>query len=178
MKSTFVMTVIGPDRPGIVSQLSQLLTQHNANWHASRMANLAGEFAGIIHVSVDQKKYSALVQELVSLKKNDLEVLIRLTNQSSDLKPGYRLVTLEVVANDREGIIKDITQALAEFDINVEALTTECSEAAMSSAPLFKAQAQLSVGSDVNLEQVEASLEQIANDLMLEFQTDSPQSSS
>ncbi|MEM7256809.1 MAG: ACT domain-containing protein [Pseudomonadota bacterium] len=173
MKSTFVMTVIGPDRPGIVNQLSNILTQHNANWHASRMANLVGEFAGILHASVDQKNYQTLVQDLQSLKSSDLDVLVRLTNQSSDAKPGYRLVTLDVVGTDREGIVKDITQALTGFDINVEELTTECTEAAMSSDPLFKAQAQLSVGDSVDLDQVESALEQIANDLMLEFQADS-----
>ncbi len=169
MKTTFVLTVIGPDRPGIVNELSGILQQHNANWLASRMANLAGEFAGILHASVDDKNYSELLRDLNQLTDSNLQLLIKPVTVDEAYKVEYRKAELEVVGTDREGIVKDITHALTRFDINVEELTTECSDAPMSSEPLFKAVAQLTIARTVDLDLVQDEIEKIANDLITEF---------
>ncbi len=169
MKTTFVLTIIGPDRHGIVNELSGILKQHNANWLASRMANLAGEFAGILHADVDEQHYSALLRDLNKLNDSNLQLLIKPVSTDITQKLDYRQAELEVVGTDREGIVKDITQALSLFDINVEELTTECSDAPMSSAPLFKAVAQLTIERSVDLELVQEEIEKIANDLITEF---------
>ena len=52
MAVQLVLTVIAQDEPGIVETLSQTVSDHGANWLGSRMARLAGEFAGIVEVSV------------------------------------------------------------------------------------------------------------------------------
>ena len=81
----------------------------------------------------------------------------------------YQQAELEVVGTDREGIIRDITAVLSQFDINVEELATEFSEAAMSSSPVFKATAKLTMPQQLNLDIVEQEIEKIAHDLMTEF---------
>ena len=53
MRTSLVLTVIGTDRPGIVEQLSDRVLAAGANWEESRMARLAGKFAGVLRVSVD-----------------------------------------------------------------------------------------------------------------------------
>ena len=83
----------------------------------------------------------------------------------------YLQAELEVVGTDREGIIRDITAVLSQFDINVEELATEFTEAAMSSAPVFKATARLTVPQALDLASVEHEIEKIAHDLMTEFRT-------
>lgn len=173
MKKTFVLTMIGPDRPGIVKQLSSILTEHNANWLESKMANLAGEFAGILHATVDTAKYQALRRDLNKLQTENLQIVIRESAAGVATKIDYRQAELEVVGTDREGIVRDITAALGKFNINVEELATEFSEAAMSSAPLFKATARISIPDETNLDQVQDEIEKIAHDLMTEFRMDS-----
>ena len=53
MQTSLVLTVIGPDRPGIVEQLSDQVLAVGGNWEESRMTRLAGKFAGLLRVSVD-----------------------------------------------------------------------------------------------------------------------------
>ena len=172
MKKAFVLTMIGPDRPGIVKQLSSILSAHNANWLESKMANLAGEFAGILHASVDTANYQNLLRSLDQLQTEDLQIIVRQSGETGASKIAYHLAELEVVGTDREGIVRDITEALGKFSINVEELATEFTEAAMSAAPLFKATARLSIPAQTNLDQVQTEIEKIAHDLMSEFRLD------
>ncbi len=43
-----VLTLIGPDRPGLVEAVAEPIAAHGGNWLESRMAHLAGQFAGIV----------------------------------------------------------------------------------------------------------------------------------
>ena len=169
MKKTFVLTIIGPDRPGIVKQLSGILTEHSANWLESRMANLAGEFAGILHATIDTAKYQSLLRDLNKLKEENLHIVVKESGSETSNNIAYQQAELEVVGTDREGIIRDITAVLSQFNINVEELATEFSEAAMSSSPVFKATAKLTIPQQLNLDIVEQEIEKIAHVLMTEF---------
>ena len=54
-----VLTLIGPDRPGLVESLAKRVTAHGGNWVESRMAHLAGQFAGILRVEVPPENVAA-----------------------------------------------------------------------------------------------------------------------
>ena len=58
MQKNLVLTVIGPDRPGLVESLSRLVGEHGGNWTQSRMAHLAGQFAGILQIALPCPKRS------------------------------------------------------------------------------------------------------------------------
>ncbi len=60
MGTSLVVTVIGNDRPGIVERLSEVVLGAGANWEESRMARLAGKFAGILRISVKAANADAL----------------------------------------------------------------------------------------------------------------------
>jgi len=53
---SLVLTVIGPDRPGLVESLSQAIAQQEGNWLESRMARMAGQFAGILRVNIEEER--------------------------------------------------------------------------------------------------------------------------
>ena len=59
-----VLTVIGADRPGLVSAVSAPVERHGGSWQQSQMARLAGEFAGIVLVSVPEAAVEALEADL------------------------------------------------------------------------------------------------------------------
>ena len=48
MTTSLVFTVIGPDRPGLVGHLAATVADHDGSWLESRMAVLAGQFAGAV----------------------------------------------------------------------------------------------------------------------------------
>ena len=73
---SIVLTLIGPDRPGLVELLAQTVSAHEGNWLESRMSRLAGQFAGILHVEVPENQSEALQRALTTLASNDLRVVV------------------------------------------------------------------------------------------------------
>ena len=76
MRTSLVLTIIGADRPGIVEQISDHVLAAGANWEESRMARLAGKFAGVLRVSVDAERANRLADDLRALASGDLTVVI------------------------------------------------------------------------------------------------------
>jgi glycine cleavage system regulatory protein len=79
------------------------------------------------------------------------------------------LSVLEIVGQDRPGIVRQISHALASFGVNVEELHTECASAAMSGETLFKARARLSIPKSCDVTRLRETLEKIAADLIVEI---------
>ena len=50
--TTLVITVLGPDRKGIVQDLARVVADAGGNWEESSLARMAGRFAGMVKVSV------------------------------------------------------------------------------------------------------------------------------
>ncbi len=57
--ATFILTVLGDDRPGLVSALSAPISAHGGSWERSQMSRLAGKFAGIVLVAVPDARADA-----------------------------------------------------------------------------------------------------------------------
>ena len=68
MLATLVMTVIGPDRPGLVQLLATRVADHGGNWLESRMCRHGGQFAGLLRVEVAEEQSDALRRALAGLK--------------------------------------------------------------------------------------------------------------
>lgn len=68
----FVLTLIGPDRPGIVDSVSEVVVANGGNWLESRMAHLAGKFAGVLRVEVPEEQAAALEVALGRLETTGL----------------------------------------------------------------------------------------------------------
>ena len=77
---------------------------------------------------------------------------------------------MSLVGNDRPGIVRDITRLLAEQGVNVERLSTDVRPAPMSSEPLFHADALLAVPLTLSLDNLQARLEELADDLMVDLE--------
>jgi glycine cleavage system regulatory protein len=167
MQSTLVMTVIGADRPGLVESVATIIAGHGGNWLESRMSRLGGQFAGILRVQVPTEREAALTTALKELGGKGLTVVIH-SDQSPATGGKAELRQLEIVGQDRPGIVQQITRALAQHGVNVEELETECVSAAMSGETLFKARAKVSVPVSANVAALKAELEKIASDLIVE----------
>src|SRR4051794_26329626 len=105
--TTFVLTVIGDDRPGLVSALSGSITAHGGNWERSQLAHLAGKFAGIVEGSVAAERYDALVAELTSLEARGLHVTFERADPVEDAQDAEDAeahgFVLELIGDDRPG---------------------------------------------------------------------------
>ncbi|MBR7888811.1 glycine cleavage system protein R [Marinomonas sp. A79] len=168
MTQQLVMSFIGEDRPGIVERLSDTIARHHGNWLESRMAHLADKFAGILTVLVPLEHQEDLVTALRDFEQMGLQVTVEMANQPDSQGS---TVSLSVVGNDRPGIVKAVSQVLHSLMVNVKELTTLCEPAPMSSDMLFKTDMVLMVPNTLSLADLEAALENISSDLMVELST-------
>ena len=168
MITSLVVTVVGPDRPGIVSLLSAKAQAFGANWAGSRMASLAGQFAGMVHLEVPPDHAQALTEALLALASAELKIHIA-RSDVAQAPAGRRVVRLEVVGHDRPGIVRDLSGALAQRGVSIEELHTEIVSGAMSAEHLFKVKAVLLVPKSVTNDDVRRALEALANEMMVDI---------
>lgn len=164
---SLVVTVIGKDRPGLVESVSAVVEEHGGSWVESRMSRLAGEFAGILRVSVPAANADVLSGALEGLEASGLRVVVE--RGFEDTPEEGHLILLELIGSDRPGIVHAISEALAARNVNVDELNTECDGAPWSGDTLFKATARLRAPQDLDLDHLRESLEAIAGDLMVDI---------
>jgi glycine cleavage system regulatory protein len=166
MHIPLVMTIISPDRTGLVEAVARAVADHGGNWQESRMCRLGGEFAGILRVQIPADKKSALVAALQKLQTGGLQIVIR--DDAPVPAATGRQTKLEIVGADRPGIVREITSALARAGVNVEEFSSEVSSAPMSGETLFKANARLQIPVHCDLITLRKDLEKIASDLLVD----------
>ena len=165
--SLLVMTIIGLDRSGLVDSVASVVAAHGGNWLESRMSRLGGHFAGILRVELPRDREAALTESLRSLASQGLTVVVH-PDARSNAATQEPLCILEIMGQDRPGIVRDISQALARRQVNVEELSTECASAAMSGETVFKARAIVKLPPGCDRAELSRELEKIGEDLIVE----------
>ncbi len=168
MQVPLVMTIIGPDRTGLVESVARVVADHGGNWLESRMCRLGGEFAGILRIELPVEKRQALIDALKTLQGTGLTVVVR-PDEATTASAKGRQARLEIVGHDRPGIVREITSALARAKVNVEEFSSECVSAPMSGEILFKAVARLQLPDGCNDAALKKDLEKIAADLLVDI---------
>ena len=166
MNQPIVLTIIAQDKPGIVQRVSGVIRAHGGAWHESSMSQLAGRFAGILLGQVPTENVDACLAELEALDSEGLSIVA----QRGDAEPEVsgRAYHLELVGHDRPGIMADITAVLGAHRVNVLGLETLVESASMAGGDLFRAYASLRLPEGCEAAEVEAALEALADDLMVD----------
>ena len=166
--TSLIVTAIGSDRPGIVSLLSDRAQGFGANWAGSRMANLAGQFAGMVHFEVPKQNAEPLMQALQSLESSGLRVVIEKV-EAPPAPAGRRMVKLELTGLDRPGIVRQLSRTLAEVGVSIDDLHTEIVNDGPSGEHLFKMKALLVVPESLPNETLRHSLDALANEMTVDI---------
>ena len=173
MNVPVVLTVIGVDRPGLVDLLATVVARHDGNWLESRMARLGGQFAGILRAEVPAAREAELTAALQQLAGAGLAVTLH-SAPGPGAAPTGTPTLLQLVGQDRPGIVRQISGALARHGVNVEELETGTESAPMTGETLFRAQAQLRVPARCDTAALQSELERIGADLMVEISLNPP----
>ena len=169
--TTLVITVVGDDRAGLVSALADVIAEHGGSWGRSQLAELAGTFAGIVTVDLP----AARVDDLTAALEPLAGVLTTTVHETAGAEPGPGTVyRLELVGNDRPGIVKEISSALSAHDVSIDQLDTRTGPAPMSGGELFEVSAALRPSARTDLVALRGALEELAGELMVDIslQTD------
>jgi glycine cleavage system regulatory protein len=165
--ATFTLTCVGDDRPGLVSALSAPISAHGASWERSQMARLAGKFAGVLLLEVDDDRAEALVADLTALKDHGLLVVLERTDVPVEVTS--KRLTLELLGADHPGIVAEISAALAAGGIGIEELNTDLRAAPMAGGLLFEAHAVLVAPPEASTDELRGTLEALAHALMVDI---------
>lgn len=160
-----VVSFISPDRPGIVDLLSNVVTNHQGNWQVSSMHHVSGFFAGIVEVAVPKDKAELLISSLKELPDFQINVAV-----AEVVTPSEAEVTLSLTANDRTGIVQEISSTIHHQGGNLLRVESSYAPAPHSGQALFKATAHVAVEASQLDDLIEA-LESLADDIMVDVQS-------
>lgn len=166
--ASLVVSIIGPDRPGIVSLVAERAQRYGANWAASRMTRMAGDFAGMVHLEVPRQQADALESSLRALEANGLKVTVA-RSDAATAPASLRSVELELVGEDRIGIVSSVTRILAERGVSIENIHTEIVRSGISGKQTFKIGAHLLAPAAVDIDALRRELGALASEMMVDI---------
>ena len=154
--NNLIISAVGSDRPGIVSEISGVITSHGGNVEESRMSRLGSDFAIIMLVTVAPDWEESLEVALKSITELTITTKPTKLTQVGD----GRKYKIDLIGADNEGIVKVLSKYLAKKSINILEMETYISEAPISGTPLFNLNATVSIPSDVEEKGIQSDLSQ------------------
>ena len=170
MDTSFIITFIGEDRPGLVEELSSTISAQDGNWLESRLTRLAGKFAGLIRVSLPAERGGELEQALRGLSEKGLSLRVTPARQVPQTTAALRDIRLTIFGLDRAGIVREVAAALAAKNINIVDLESSVESAPMSAELLFRATVEAQLSDPGELEALAGELDEIARQMLLDIQ--------
>lgn len=168
MITPLVLTFIGRDRPGLVNAISQQVAAAGGTWLESRLAHLAGEFAGILLVGVPEANVAGFSAALRDLEANGLRITIE-RGAATEAPAIERIVELSLLGHERPGIVRDVTQALTQLGVNIEEFSSGVESAPFTGTEMFRAAARLRIPDSLASEDLRKTLERLAGEIMVDL---------
>ena len=159
--NNLILSAIGSDRPGIVSEISGVITSHGGNVEESRMSILGSGFAIIMLVSVSPDWAESLEVALKAI--NDLIIITKPT-KTKEARENIKC-QIDLSGADNEGIVKILSKYLAGKSINILEMQTHISNAPITGTPLFNLQTITEIPENFNITNIQSDLSSIANKL-------------
>lgn len=170
MRNNLVFTLTGPDRVGIVEEVTQVLLEHDGNVETSRMVRLGGEFAMLLLVSISADQIASLDAGFEALTAAGYKITVTSTEESdTELQPAWLAYHIELQGADHEGIVHEVARYLSQRGINIEEMETALVAAPMSGVPLFTMSAQVAVPPELVEQDWVAELEGVGHHLNVDL---------
>jgi glycine cleavage system transcriptional repressor len=160
-----VLSALGPDRPGLVSDVTSYLTERGGNIEDSRMAVFGAEFGILLLVSGEENNIATIARETSKLEsKTALSIITRPTKSPEEHRRGGVIPCVVIAeALDHEGIVRSVSGALHLVGVNIVSLETTAYNAPITGSPLFRLEARIDVPRDVTIAKVREAMAGVAN---------------
>lgn len=168
MNQEVILTVVGSDRPGLTRAIAEAVYAAGGNWLESHLSRLGGKYVGSVLVELPRARLGELETAARAIDAVGLKIEI-LPAAGEPTSHGGHSLGIEIVGQDRPGIVREVTTVLAGLDVNIEDFTTSIEGSAWSGAPLFRARAKLLIPAELSTDQVRAALERISGEIMVDF---------
>lgn len=167
--NAFVLTLIGPDRTGLVAALSAVVAQHDGSWERSHLTELSGVFAGVVEVHVPDRRSGAFQDALAPLRDQGLlDVALRPVPRPGAAAEDREPLSFQVMGSDRPGIVNEVSQILADLGVGIIDLRTHVESASMAGSPLFRASVVVTLPPGMDDGDLAGAFEDLSDDLMVD----------
>lgn len=172
--TNIVLTVIGDDREGLVTEISQVVEDHGGNWLDSQLGRLAGTFAGIVLVDVEAERAEDLEEAVGSLLDADGWTVRtrRADGAAADAPSTEPPLRLHLLGQDRPGMVHEISAALTSQHARYQEFRSWTSAAPEGGGVLFQAEAVVRLAGNTDQADLREALEKIAAELMVDIEID------
>lgn len=172
MKEYLIMTAVGPDRPGLVDEVSEFLAERDLNIESSRMAVLGGEFAMILLASGEGDRTEQVISDRGALaEKTGLQIFVRPTRPPERREaPASMPFALSASGMDHQGLVHEISKVMHEFNVNIESMDTWVEAAPVSGTPIFSMEAMVTVPASVRIRRLKRALEELGDELNMDIE--------
>lgn len=158
-----IISFISPDRPGLVDTISNTVKQFKGNWQTSSLHHMSGFFSGVIEIAVEQSSSDSLMTAIREI--DGLECIIKVADEISAKK--HPSVVLELTANDRAGIVQEISSVIHHQGGNLLKVASRTETAPHSGQELFKAKVTV-LANDDKIDELIDAIEGLADDLIVD----------
>ena len=165
--ASVVLSVSGSDRPGLTEALAGAVLGAGGNWLESHLSRLGGLFVGSVLVELAADRVEALREAVRAVDAKGLEVRIAPALEAGG--PDGEALQFSLVGQDRPGIVREVTAVLSGLDVNIETFETRTSAEPHSGATLFHMEAQLRLPAGLAAAKVQAALEAISGEVMVDI---------
>ena len=151
MEKLLAVTAIGPDRTGLVKDLSEAISSSGGSILQSRMTTLGQEFAMLVLVTANWHAITKVEEALAKLQENvDLTITTRITSEQERADPAIPY-SIDIVSIDQEGIVARLAAFFAERTIEIADLHTRQYNAAHTGSAMFSVQLVVNLPASTHL---------------------------
>ena len=124
----FAVTIVGRDRPGIVSQVTEILYNQGCNIADSSCSILGGQFAMILILGhPEYTSRESFGDAFQPLEDADLTVALRVLKPGGEIRPEIDgdICMISVYGSDKPGIVYRVASVLGDRKVNITDLNTK-----------------------------------------------------
>jgi glycine cleavage system transcriptional repressor len=163
-----VITASGEDKIGLVDRLSSKIAESGCNIEESRMAVLGGQFALIMLISGPWNALSKLDGQMEIMGDQlGLTIIHNRTQKRERTQPAVPY-TVEVVAMDHPGIVRNLAAFFYSNGINIEELQTDTYPAPHTGTAMFSVIMTVGIKADVHIPTLRGNFLDYCDDLNLD----------
>ena len=175
MKTYFILSAIGKDRPGIVADVSEVIYECGGNIEDSSMSLLRNHFALQLLFSTEREearqKLSSGLKRL-EWEKNLTVFYSSITFEEAHPRAKEPTDHFEITTSgvDHAGIVFKVCRLLADRGINIVDMETHRILSAESGTPLFEMDMHIEVPQTISEQALSGDLHRLANELVIDLE--------
>jgi glycine cleavage system transcriptional repressor len=174
MKTYFILSAIGRDRPGIVADVSEVIYECGGNIEDSSMSLLRNHFALLLLFSTEREEMNQKLSSGLNRleQEKNLSVFfspVTFEQAHTEVKRECDHFKITTSGIDHAGIVFRVCRLLADREVNIIDMKTQRLTSAESGTPFFEMEMEVEIPRSISEEGLRNGLHRLADGLMIDL---------